>query len=453
MNRHLDYESAMNYLHGLYRFGSRLGLGRIRRLTSLLGNPERRFPSVHVAGTNGKGSVTAMVANVLRESGYRVGMYISPFLQDFEERMSINGENIPRERVAELASRARVAVERMLEEGHEHPTEFEVITAMAFQYFAEEGVDFGVIEVGLGGRYDATNVVTPWVSVITSIGFDHMDRLGNTIAKIAYEKAGIIKSGVPVVSSRQPAEALAVISQAAQENGSRLVRVGEDVEWREVRCSIEGQSVHLRGLHGSYENLDIALLGRHQQGNAATAVAALEVLSSAGVRVPEHAVRRGLATVKWPGRLEVISRSPLIVIDGAHNQDGARVLAAAIRDILPHDRMVLVIGILADKALDDILVELVPPAAHVIVTTPKSPRAYPADKLAEKVREYPVTVHVKPRISDALEKGLELTGPSDLLCVTGSLYLVGDARSKLGGFFQPDMNIHTSGLQPGGSRP
>lgn len=447
MNHEMDYRNAMTYLHSLYRFGSRLGLGRVRRLATLLGNPERRFASIHVTGTNGKGSVTAMVARGLQEAGYRVGMYISPFLQEFEERISINGNNIPKERVAALASRVRTAVDRMLEEGHEHPTEFEFITAMAFLYFAEEGVDFASVEVGMGGRYDATNIITPAVSAITRIGFDHMDRLGNTLAKIAYEKAGIIKKGVPVVTSPQPPEAMGVISQAAAENNSRLVRVGEDVTWKETYCSIDGQAVDLDGLCRRYEGLQIALLGRHQQVNAATALSALELLAGQGVNIPESAIRAGLSKVIWPGRLEAMNRSPLVVLDGAHNQDGARVLAAAIREILPHDRVIVVIGILADKALDDILAEVIPLADEVIVTVPNSPRALPAEKLADRVRRYAASVHLKPRISDAVEFGLRLAAPGDLLCVTGSLYLIGEARSKLGGFFQRDRNMNESDLR------
>jgi len=442
MNYEMDYNNAMTYLHGLYRFGSRLGLGRVRRLATLLGNPEKRFPSIHVTGTNGKGSTTAMVARGLQEAGYRVGMYISPFLQEFEERISINGRNIPRERVADLASTVRTAVDRMLEEGHEHPTEFEFITAMAFLYFAEEGIDFASVEVGMGGRYDATNIVTPAVSVITKIGFDHTDRLGNTLAKIAYEKAGIIKKGVPVVTSPQLPEAMGIISQAAEDNDSRLVRVGEDVSWTEIASSLDGQTIDLNGLGARYEGLEIALLGRHQQVNAATALSALEVLVSQGVNIPESAIRAGLSRVIWPGRLEAVSRSPVVVLDGAHNQDGARALAAAIREILPHDRVIMVMGILVDKAVDDILAELIPPADEVIVTVPNSPRALQAEKLADRVRRYPAAVHVKPRISDAVDLGLRLTGPRDLLCVTGSLYLIGEARSKLGGFFQRDRNMN-----------
>ncbi|NPV71902.1 MAG: bifunctional folylpolyglutamate synthase/dihydrofolate synthase [Firmicutes bacterium] len=436
----MDYNEAMRYLHGLQRFGSRLGLERIERLMALLGNPEKRFRSVHIAGTNGKGSVTAMVARGLEETGYKVGRYISPFLEEFEERISINGSNIPKPKVAELTSTVRGAVDTMLSEGYDHPTEFEIVTAMGFEYFAREAVDFASIEVGMGGRYDATNVITPMVSVITAIGYDHMERLGDTLGKIAYEKAGIIKRGVPVVTSPQVPEAIAAIEKVAGDTGSRVVRVGRDVTWSEKGCSLDGQTIDLVGLRGRYSNVGIALLGRHQQANAATAVACLELLSEIGACVDERSIRGALAGVRWPGRLEIMSRSPVVVVDGAHNQDGARVLSAAIRDIIPHRRMVMVIGILADKVADDILAELVPLANEVIVTRPNSPRAFPPEVLAEKVRHFPVSVHVEPRIAEAIEKGLSLVGHGDLLCVTGSLYLIGEARSKLAGIFQSDRN-------------
>lgn len=440
----MDYHSALNYLHSFYRFGGQLGLERLRRLLELLGNPQEGLKIIHVAGTNGKGSVTAMVARSLEAAGYRVGRYTSPHLEEFTERMSINGRDIAPERVAELVERIQPVVEQVLTEGYPPPTEFEVITAVAFLYFWEERVDFVSLEVGLGGTYDATNVVRePLVTVITSIGLDHTERLGDTLVKIAGEKAGIIKTGAQVVTSAQPPEVLAVIREVAASRGCAVWLAAPDgfttpwsdwagvVTWVERESTLLGQVVDLRGPFGEWPAVELSLVGRHQQQNAATAVAALEALRRQGIALSVEAIRTGLATTSWPGRLEIVGKKPLLILDGAHNPDGARVLARAIRELFPPGRLILVTGLVTGKASAEIFAELLPLVQHVIITRASTPRAADPLSLLEEVRRFGVPADAVPDLEEALARALLLAGPDDIVLVAGSLYLVGDLRALL----------------------
>jgi len=428
----MEYQAALDYLHSLYRFGSRLGLERVKYLLQLAGNPQHRVRAVHVAGTNGKGSVTTMVASMLMAAGYRTGMYISPHLERFTERTRVDGREIPGPEVAGLVSRLVPLIERMVAEGYEHPTEFEVVTAMAFLYFAEQETDLVALEVGLGGRYDATNVVDPLVSVITNISFDHMDRLGNTLPEIAYQKAGIIKRLGTVVTGAR-GDALEVIAGVAREESARLIVVGKDVTWEEISSSMAGQVMNLHTPTRAYRGLELSLLGRHQQGNAATAVAAVECLAAAGYPVPVEAIFAGVKAAAWPGRLEIMDHDPLVILDGAHNEDGARQLARALQDIVPHRRLYLVLGLLGDKSARDVLAHLVPLAAGVVVTRPPSPRALPPAQLAQEVAALGGLAVVEEDIGRAIALARAKAGREDVVCVTGSLYLVGWARSVLEG--------------------
>ncbi|MEW6523766.1 MAG: folylpolyglutamate synthase/dihydrofolate synthase family protein [Bacillota bacterium] len=426
----MDYKEALDYLHSLYRFGSRLGLERVTRLLELAGRPQDQVRAVHIAGTNGKGSVTSMVASILQAAGYRTGMYISPYLERFTERAGIGNEEIPKDTVARLVGQLIPLIERMVAEGHEHPTEFEVVTAMAFLYFAQEKTDLVALEVGLGGRFDATNTVNSLVSVITNISFDHMERLGNTLPQIAYEKAGIIKERGVVVTGATGA-ALDVIAGVAREKGAQITIVGRDVTWEEVSSAHTGQVINVRTQRREYLGLELSLLGRHQQANAATAVAAVECLALAGYQVSPRAIFAGLKAAAWPGRLEIMRRDPLVILDGAHNADGARVLALALRDVIPHQRLFLVLGLLGDKCSRDILAELVPLATEVVVTRPLSPRALPPERLAEEVAVLGCPAVVEEDIGRAVDVALSRAGRADAVCVAGSLYLVGHARSHL----------------------
>jgi len=428
----LSYPKAIEYLYGLQWHGIKLGLGNMERLMAVLHEPHRRFRSVHIAGTNGKGSTAAMIAAILAAAGYRAGLYTSPHLIDFTERMRVNGEPIPPDAAARLTERIQDAAAGL------PVTFFEFTTAMAFQYFSDSTVDFVVAEVGMGGRYDATNVLTPRVSVITQIDFDHQAYLGDTIERIAAEKAGIIKPSVPVVTAADRPEAVSVIGNVCREWKAPLYRVGIDVR-------IEGktpQRFGYRGIRWSLSDLSCALLGRHQLSNAGCALAALELLEQTGISIGEEAVRRGLSSVRWEGRLERMPPAPsgaTVILDGAHNPAGARVLRTFLEESRPSrpGRLILVLGILRDKDIDGILAELVPIADEVIVTRPRYERAAPADDLKRHLEKYGVRVTAREPLEEALRYARSAASAADWICITGSLYTVGEARSYLKGLAQP----------------
>lgn len=426
----VSFHEAIEYLTNLTKFGFNFGLGRIEELLNRLDNPHRELRIVHIGGTNGKGSTTAMLAAILQESGYRVGTFTSPHLHSYTERYLINEVEIAEERMAGLIWELRPHLEAMVAAGFEHPTEFEVCTALAFLYFAREKVDFLVLEVGLGGAIDSTNVVTPLLSVITNVSMDHMDYLGNTVVEIARVKAGIIKPGVPVVTAAT-GEGLEVIQEACRENNSPLILVGRDVTWEHRSLSTAGQCFTLQGRKGIYENLQLPLLGRHQQVNAATAVAAAEILMDLDVALNAKAVRDGLAATRWPGRLEILRREPLVIIDVAHNYDGARSLRRALEDYFPGRSLVLVIGMLGDKERTKVAAELAAVARVVVVTKPNSPRAGNWQELAVEAGRHAPEVHVIENIEEAVNKALTLAGPEEMVCVTGSFYMVSEARQLL----------------------
>ncbi|MBI3811946.1 MAG: bifunctional folylpolyglutamate synthase/dihydrofolate synthase [Nitrospirae bacterium] len=428
----LSYPKAIEYLYGLQWHGIKLGLDTIRRLMTVLNEPHRRFRSVHIAGTNGKGSTAAMVATILATAGYRTGLYTSPHLIDFTERICVNGEPIPRKAAAGLTGQIRDAA------AGTPVTFFEFTTAMAFLYFADSAVDFVVAEVGMGGRYDATNVLTPLVSVITPIDFDHQAYLGDTIERIAAEKAGIIKPSVPVVTAADRPEAVSVIRTVCREQNAPLYRLGFEVR-------VEGvtpQRFSYQGIHGSLADLNCSLLGRHQLSNAGCALAVLELLEQTGISIGEEAVRRGLSSVRWEGRLEPMPPAPsgaAVILDGAHNPAGARVLRTFLKESRPSrpGRLILVVGILRDKDIDGILGELVPIADEVIVTRPRYERAASADDLKRHIEKYGVRVTVREPLEDALRYAQSVAAAADRICITGSLYTVGEARSYLKGLAQP----------------
>ncbi len=425
----MDRDQAVAYLESLTRFGIRLGLERMHYLLEALGHPERRLRVVHVAGTNGKGSTCAILDSILRAAGYRAGLYTSPHLVRYEERIRLGGAPIPGGRLAELVACVREVVERAAAEGREPPTEFEAGTAIMYAYFAEEGAEVVVQETGLGGRLDATNVVpAPLVCVLTAIGMDHRDRLGDTLAAIAAEKAGIVKPGVPVVSAPQEPEAAQVVARAAARAGSRLIRVGHEVAVEGVAVSPEGTRFDYRGLSGWETDLRLGLLGRHQAENAACALAAVEVLRERGLTIPEEAVRAGLARARWPGRLEVLGHRPLLVLDGAHNPHGAAALRRSLEELWPGRLFVFVLGVLATKDARGIVTALAPLAAGVVATCPDSGRALAPAELARLAEEAGCPALVEPAVPVAVRRALDWAGPTGAVCVAGSLYLVGRVR-------------------------
>ena len=426
----MNFQEAVNYLTSLSKFGINLGLSRMEYLLQQFGNPEENLKVIHVAGTNGKGSTVTMTANILKEAGFRVGVYISPHLYCFTERMTINGEPIPQEKLAELTARVKPTLERLpLETDLDEATEFEVTTLLAFLYFMEEKVDFVILEVGLGGRLDATNVVRkPLVSVVTNVDLDHMDQLGNTLREIAGEKAGIIKENSLVVTASYEPEVLDVIKEVCQEKKARLWQVGKDILWEKGPCSLFKQCFNLEVAGKRYENMETGLLGEHQILNAATAFGVMEALRERGFSIDERAIRAGLAKSKWPGRLEIMQENPLVIVDGAHNEAGAKILRKALEEVFEYEKLVLLLGIFADKAVGDVVKELVPLASRVIVAKSHNPRALTPEELAEEVKNYTDQVIVKEEILAGVQAALALAGPRDMVCIAGSLSTMSEAR-------------------------
>ena len=410
-----------------------LGLARIEELLRRLGDPHRRLNIIHVGGTNGKGSTTAMIANILKTAGYKTGMFSSPHLHSYTERFLINGEPIAENDLARLIETIQPHLENMVSEGIEHPTEFEVSTALALLYFAGEETDYVVLEVGLGGAIDSTNVVTPLLSVITNVSLDHMDYLGNTVEEIARVKAGIIKPGVPVVTAAQGV-ALQIIRETAATKGSKLSEVGRDITYEALDGELKAGYQHflIDGLQSKY-TVSLPLLGKHQQINAATAVAAVELLFTGnGHHVPTAALLEGLGTVHWPGRLELLGGNPYIVIDGAHNHAGAKVLKQALAEYFAGRSMVFVLGMLADKERAKVVEELAPLARAVVVTRSNNPRSGNWQELAAYVQEYLPDVKCVENVGEAIKTAITLAKPDEVVCITGSLYMVAEAREALG---------------------
>lgn len=418
----MDYAEALKYIEGVSWLGVRPGLERVRALLERLGEPQRELKFVHVAGTNGKGSASALMAAALTAAGYKTGLYTSPHLLRFNERMRLDGEEIGDGELAELiGGLAEAAL------GLEEPcTEFELVTAAALLWFARRRADIVVLETGMGGRLDATNVIPrPECAVIMNIGLDHTAVLGDTVEAIASEKAGIFKGGAAVSYAQEPGVA-AVLRAAAARTGTEL-RFADFSLIEPLGSSLEGQNFRFAG--GEYS---IRLLGRHQLRNAATALTALAALRERGWVLPEEAVRRGFAGAAWPARFELVSRSPLFVVDGGHNPQCVRATAGAIREYMPGGRCVLLMGVLADKDWRGMLDILAPVAEGFVCATPDSERALPAGELAAELRRRGLRAEDGGEIPRAVERARELAGPAGAVCSVGSLYMAGAVRACLG---------------------
>ncbi len=425
----MDYQATLEHLYRLERFGIKLGLENIRRLLSLLGDPHRGLKVLHVTGTNGKGSVCAYAAAVLRAAGYHVGLYTSPHLVRFNERIQVDGEPIADEAVLGLWQGMQPAIRAMTStRAIDHPTFFEVTTAMAFEYFSERKVDVAVVEVGMGGRMDATNVVDGLVSVITRVDLEHTEHLGKTVERIAREKAGIIKRSSRAVTVNQAA--LPVIEARCREVHAPLTVLERDVHAERIAGDLRGQRVRVRGSFGSLE-LGTPLLGTFQVENLGLAVAALAEMRRAGFTIPEESIRSGTASVRWPARFEIVRTSPLVVVDGAHNRPAAQALAAAMAETFPDRKALLVAGILNDKDLAGIGRALGPIAARVYACRPKTHRAYDAEEVATAFRPYADSVAI-PSVRDAIDAALAGSRPDDIVLITGSIYTAGEALDHLG---------------------
>jgi len=406
-----EYEDTLTYLFGLYRFGSRPGLGPIKRILEKLGNPEKGLKVVHVAGTNGKGSVCAMISSVLREGGYRVGMYTSPHLVDFRERIRVNGRMISRKDVIRLF--------KLVKSKGIELTYFEFVTALAFEYFREQKVDILVLEVGMGGRLDATNVVNPIVSVITNISKEHTQVLGDTIGKIAFEKAGIIKRNSLVVTNTG-GEALEVIKGVCEERKSKLVKAGKKA--RKISSGLEKQSIVYRNLE-----MDFPLLGDFQIENLNTALETLEQLERFGLGVTLEKIKKGLEKTEWPGRIEIAGRKPLFILDCAHNPAGIKALKGFIKS-LDYGKLILLTGMLEDKDYKKMIAYLKPLAYRTIITKPRMYRALEPGILGKEIKD---NFLIRENVKEAVREAKSLAKKEDAILVTGSVYLVGNVKEIL----------------------
>ena len=429
MDTEKGYNLALDYLYSFVDYSLKhsselakadFNLDRMFALMESLGNPQKKYPIIHVAGTKGKGSTSALCASALMAAGSKVGLYTSPHLEDYAERIQVNGESISHEKMVELVEEIKPAVAKIPK-----LTTFEITTAIGFIAFTRAGVDAAVIEVGLGGRLDATNVVMPKVSVITSLSMDHMAVLGDTLAKIAEEKAGIIKQGIPVVSSPQKKEALEVLLRIADERNARLALVGRDVEFELLESSLDGQSVHLMdNLQHSTFNFQLPLLGSHQLINAATAYAALKV---SGLRISDKAIQKGFSQVKWHARFEVARREPPVIFDSAHNDDSFARLSETLDAYFPGKQVYLIFGASEDKNIPGMFRELKPKIRKVIVTRADHPRALEVEKIQSLADQAGLLTEAVSPVSSALTRALELSAiDGSIVLSAGSMFVTAE---------------------------
>ena len=429
------YDTTVDYLYSLQKHGIKLGLANTGRLMDILGEPHNSFHSIHIAGTNGKGSTAAAAASILKESGFRTGLFTSPHLVSFTERIRINNQKISEADVIDLASIIRKSIS-----GTDlNPTFFEFVTAMAFYYFAKQNVDWAVIETGMGGRLDATNVIQPDITVVTNISRDHCEFLGSSISDIAFEKAGIIKTGVPVVTASDNPEVLSQLSDAARNSDADLHIYSEDFGGTLLRMDDKKMSLDYFG-YTDYRNLEIPVSGQYQLYNICTAIRVCELLRKKGFSISDISIKNGLRNLNLEGRLERVSESPPIFLDGAHNPDAAASLAASIRDIFPDKKIILVAGIMNDKDAGNILSPLVRAAETVILTRPEYERAASPAKLINLIKDIrerettysPISIESTETVAEAINLAKSRCGENNIIIVTGSFYTIGETKEVLG---------------------
>lgn len=418
------YQDSIDYLYGLQKYGIKFGLNSTESMLERVGSPHRKLRCIHVGGTNGKGSTAAILSSVLTRHGFRVGLYTSPHLVRFTERFRINEEEVPMGRILPIFERIRSGLDEA-----EPPTFFEVVTALALTLFAEEQVDWAVIEVGMGGRLDATNVIEPQVTLITNVSYDHQEYLGNTLAAIAREKAGIIKKGIPVITAARQPLVQGILKATCFRHAAPLYSLGSEFR---VRRNQDG-TFQYQGIRRRWPALGVGLKGDHQYRNAALALAALEVLEQSHVLVlNEESLGEGLASVHWPARLEVLHEKPLILLDGAHNAQGAETLRDALKTCFKYRKLHLVLGIMADKDIKGILRRLLPLAETAIFTQPRYARAAEPEELKRLARPYLKKHYVINDPAAAIEQAKLLADPDDAICIAGSLYFAGEVKELNG---------------------
>jgi len=440
-----DYRESLDYLFGLQRFGIKLGLSNIIALLKHLGNPHQGLRAVHVAGSNGKGSTAAFLTSILGHAGCRVGLYTSPHLIDFTERIQVDGVPVPEGRVAELTDRIRGVVGEMERSGElwadssaSSPakdfdpqkatiTFFEFTTAMAFLHFREAQVDVAVLETGMGGRLDATNAIDPLLSLITPVSLEHQQYLGRTLLQIAGEKAGIIKPGRPLLSTARQPRVIDLLRRKCRELGAPFYAHGKEFRGKQTGPRL----MDFQGIGHRWDNLCLGLAGGHQVLNASLALAAAEILMEKGFPIREDSVRKGLAGARWPGRLELVGDSPRVLLDGAHNPEASRVLKQALQEEFPRRRLILVLGIMADKDIPKIMSNLIPLADLLILSRPHMDRAASLESLRKNASPWGKPTREVADVGTAVEKAMGEAGKGDLVVVTGSLFTVGEARAHL----------------------
>jgi dihydrofolate synthase/folylpolyglutamate synthase len=429
----MDYKDTIEYLFNLKIYGMSLGLERIEYLLKVLGSPHKDLKAIHITGTNGKGSVGAMLSSILHSAGYKVGLFTSPHLVSFEERIVVNGKRIPKEKVCSLMERIKPIAESMTKNGKfDHPTFFEVATAMAFEHFSEEEVDYTVLEVGLGGRLDATNVITPLVSVITTIALDHTHVLGTSLEEVAREKAGIIKSGVPVVTGIEDEVILDMIKKICKEKKCEVYASKEKGKYTLKEADLDAQifDIEVNGIR--YKNFKIHLLGEHQLKNALTVGLTIDVLKRKDINIQEKSVRKGFETTRWPGRLEILQENPTVILDCAHNPAGMKALRSALEQLFRGKKVTFVMGIMRDKDIPGIVKEITNMADNIIITKPTFERAAEPEIIEREAKKYCSNVLIKSGVEDAVSYALKNAAKNDIICITGSIFNVGEALKAIG---------------------
>ena len=432
MTAFTDYDETIEWLYNLHLFGIKFGLKKVEKLLEYLDNPQDKLKIIHVGGTNGKGSVCAMLSSILTGAGYEVGLNTSPHLSEFTERITINGQQISKTSVIEYANLMQEVRERVnAETDLGYATYFEVVTAMALKYFADNDVDYVVLEVGLGGTFDATNIVKPLITVLTNIALDHTEHLGTTLTSVAENKAGIIKQKIPVITSNNNQEVLDVIVHTCKQQQCELIRIGKDVEYTIIKSGQKGLRMDYHGLNNNYSDLQVPLLGQHQGDNAALAITTIELLKNQyNMNIPEQAIREGLKSTHWPGRLEIMQESPLVLLDGAHNPAGAQALKEALA-LFDYEKLYLVFGCSEEKDIKDLLEPLLPLANKMIITQSGVRRAAKPKLILKNIPKYDIEKVVITPVKAAVKTALSEAGEKDLICICGSLFVVGEARELL----------------------
>lgn len=427
-----EYQESLAYLYGLQKMGIKLGLANINNLLEALDNPQRQFHSIHVAGSNGKGSTCAYLANILQEAGYKVGLYTSPHLIDFTERIKINEQPVPRKQVVRLSNKLKTIVKNnpLFNPETNYPTFFEMVTALAFQFFSDEKVDIAVLETGMGGRLDATNTVAPLLSIITNICLEHQVYLGNTITDIAVEKAGIIKNNTPLLTAIEQPEALKVMEEKCRKQNASLHHIKNEARYT-VKQRWPWQTFTIESPSGTLEDLSIYLLGDFQLQNAILAIRAAQLLSQTGWSVKKEAIRTGLAKTRWPGRMQVMSTRPYLLLDGAHNPTAVKEMLSNL-NLFPYKTFIVVLGIMEDKDIAEI-VPLFDLADILILTCANISRAASPQELASKIKQHRGQILISESVPKAIRQAKSIATEEDLICVTGSLYVVGEAQAELNG--------------------